>query len=414
MHICILNMPQEYYSPVCGGAVSTVIMESARELIARGHQVSILTITNADPTYEIGQVVPVAARTRDSLSFLQRRWSDLQQRLQHWDWPYYEHFLHSYTRALRQLTPAPDVVIVHNDLAAPRFIKRVLNGTRVIAWLHNENRPDPRNLAANRSAVDHYIAVSSYIRDWTIRHHDILPARITAVLNAVNPQTFYPRPDVDVPPAVVKVLFASRIDRNKGPDLAADAVATLRAEGLPVTLTVAGGIWWYNHGHEMEDPYFRELRDKMERANANYLGHVTRDRIPALFRDHDIVCLLSRSHDPCPLVCLEALGSGCALLASTRGGIPEVCGYPPHTMSGHAPEGGAMLVDPDNPVAVVAALRELVAQPQLLREYKQRGLARAAQRPWSCVAAEVEAIARNLSEGTARPVTGIQAACVAV
>ncbi|MEI8194434.1 MAG: glycosyltransferase family 4 protein [Phycisphaerae bacterium] len=351
MHICILNMPQEYYSPVCGGAVSTVIMETARELIARGHQVSVLTITNDDPVYEVGEVVPVAARTRESLSFLQRRWSDLHQRFQHWDWPYYEHFMRSYTRALRQLQTAPDVVIVHNDLAAPRFIKRALPQTRVIVWLHNENRTDPRNLAANRNVVDHYIAVSSYIRDWTIRQHSIPPAQITAVLNAVNPQTFFPRPDVDVPPALVKVLFASRIDRNKGPDLAADAVATLRAEGLPVSLTVAGGIWWYNHGHEMEDPFFRELRGKMERANANYLGHVTRDRIPALFRTHDIVCLLSRSHDPCPLVCLEALGSGCALLGSTRGGIPEVCGCTAGTGQEGGSGGGAMLVDPDNPVA---------------------------------------------------------------
>ncbi|MGA2163148.1 MAG: hypothetical protein ABSH36_01610, partial [Solirubrobacteraceae bacterium] len=55
---------------------------------------------------------------------------------------------------------------------------------------------------------------------------------------------------VDAP----RVLFLGRIDPNKGPDIAADAVATLRAEGLQVKLTVAGGLWFYGHGREMEDP----------------------------------------------------------------------------------------------------------------------------------------------------------------
>ena len=32
MHVCFLNMPIEYYSPVSGGAVATILMETAREL----------------------------------------------------------------------------------------------------------------------------------------------------------------------------------------------------------------------------------------------------------------------------------------------------------------------------------------------------------------------------------------------
>jgi len=384
MRICVLNMPMEYFSPVSGGAISTVIMESSRELIARGHEVTIMTMVNGDPTYDVGTVAPVAGRTRDDLSFVQRRWSDVRQRIGKWDWPYYEFFRKSYMRRLQELPRAPDVVIVHNDLAAPRFIRNVLPGTKVMTWLHNENRTGPRNILANRTAVDHHITVSGYIRDWTMKHMGVPGEKITAILNAANPETFFPRDGALEPRTPVRVLFASRIDRNKGPDLAADAVATLKSEGLDVTLTIAGGLWWYGHGKEMEDPFFRELKGKMDAAKAEYLGHVTRDFIPELFRAHDIVCLLSRSNDPCPLVCLEALSSGCALLASTRGGIPEVCG------------GGAILVDPDKSTDVTAALRRLVAEPAELRKWKQAGIERAAQRPWACVAEEVERVCGRL------------------
>ena len=193
MHICILNLAVEYYSPVCGGAIATVVMETTRELIAHGHEVTVLTITNDAPTYPVGRVVPLQSRNRESLSFLQRRWSGLRQRFGHWDWPYYEYFMNSYTRALRQLPSRPDVVIVHNDLAAPRFIKQALPGVPVVAWLHNENRTSQRNLEANRTAVDHYVTVSQYIRHWTMRHHAVEPDRITAILNGVNLDTFFPQ-----------------------------------------------------------------------------------------------------------------------------------------------------------------------------------------------------------------------------
>lgn len=389
MHICILNMPAEYYSPVCGGAVATVIRETTQALLAREHEVAVVTIVNQDPTYQVGRVLPLAARHRGNLSFVQRRWSDLRRKVQHWDWPYYEYYLHAVEKTLRQMQPTPDVVIVHNDLVAPRFIKKILPQTKVIVWLHNENRTAECHLLANKKAVDHYIAVSGYIRDWTIKNHQIPPEKITTVLNAVNPESFYPRPDWLQTREPVRVLFASRIDRNKGPDLAADAVTALRAEGLSVQLTVAGGLWWYSQGKENTDPFLKELRGKMEQAQAQYLGHVTREKIPELYRQHDIVCLLSRSEDPCPLVCLEALGSGCALLASPRGGIPEVCA------------GAALLADPNNLAEVTTALRRLVTDPRELLRWKRAGHQRATERPWSCVAQEVEALCESHVSGRA-------------
>jgi len=64
VNICYLNMPIEYYSPTCGGAVSTVMMQQAKELLSRGHRVQVLTLVNHEPQYQVGEVIPLQSPLR--------------------------------------------------------------------------------------------------------------------------------------------------------------------------------------------------------------------------------------------------------------------------------------------------------------------------------------------------------------
>jgi glycosyltransferase involved in cell wall biosynthesis len=379
MHFCFVNMPIEYYSPVSGGAISTIIMNTARELLARGHRATVLTIVNKDETYDIGEVIPVPARQRNDLHFLQRRVSSLRQKLSGWDWPYFEYYLDGVRRKLAALPEAPDAVIVFNDLVSPSYIKKVLPETQVFVWLQNQwnTRFD---MAKTDRATRYFLTCSGSIRRWTAERHKLPLDRFRVVPSGVEHEVFFPRPDYLKPAAAPRVLFLGRIDPNKGPDLAADAVAALRSEGLDVSLTVAGGLWFYGHGREMEDPFFRTLKDKMDAAGANYLGHVPRGRVPAMVREHDIVCVLSRSEEPFGLVALEAMASGCAVIASPRGGLPEACG------------GAALLADPDDLPAIIDAMRKLVTDPDFLARTKRQSVERAARAPWSGCARQIEEI----------------------
>ncbi len=373
MHVAFLNMPIEFYSPVSGGAIATVIMQTSRALITNGHKVSVLTPVNGDETYSVGEVIPIAARTRDDLHFLQRRLSSLRWRLLRWDWPYFEYYLRSAMKTLGAMRDAPDVIVVFNDLVSPKYLKRQLPRAKVVVWLQNEwrTRQDMQETERN---TDLFVACSDYIRQWTARTYNIPPSRFVVAHNSADNTVFTPRADYLNGGDTLRVLFLGRIDPNKGPDLVADAVATLRAEGLPVTLTVGGGLWFYGHGNEMENPYFRELKSKMEAADANYVGHVNRHEAPELYREHDVVCVLSRSQDPFPLVTMEAMASGCAVVASRRGGLPEAC-----TTAG-------ILVEPDNFPEVVGALRALAIDRELLNSQKNKSLARAAEVPWKLCA----------------------------
>lgn len=368
MHFCFLNMPIEFYSPVSGGAISTIIMNTARCLEGLGHRVSVITRMDQNPTYDVGEVVPLTPCGREDLSWWQRRLSGLRWRFNTWDWPFYDYYRGAFEKALRHMQP--DVVVAFNDLVSPCHLRDATPQARVLVWLQNEQRTRLRNVSATARATDAFLACSGYIKSWTNRTHRIDNTQIHTVPSGVDLQTFHPRAGYLKSPPSIRVLFVGRLDPNKGPDLAIDAVSRLRSEGLPVTISIAGAAWFYRRTNESEDPYLLALQLKMADAGAQALGHVPRSQIAEVFRAHDIVCVLSRSNEPFGLVVLEAMASGCAVIASNRGGLPEACG------------GAAELVDPDDDAAVVGALRALVTNPAELQRAKQTGLQRALLASW--------------------------------
>ncbi|HVS72511.1 MAG TPA: glycosyltransferase family 4 protein [Phycisphaerae bacterium] len=384
MHSLFITPPNEFYSPLSGGAVATVIMETARPLLEANHEVTILAPATEDPQYPVGRVLPMHVHSRNDLHFLRRRLNALRTRLARYDWPYYHYYLREIRRLLKTLPAPPDAVTVFNDLVAPKHLRPLLpRSTKMFTWLHNEWRTRQPDIRPIDRSVDKFLTCSHYIADWTTTHYRLPRTRFAPLPNGVNLQTFHPRENFLAPSSPLKVLFLGRIDPNKGPDLAARAVAQLRAENLPLSLTVAGGLWFYNRGNESADPFFQSLQPLMQTANATYLGHVPRDKVPALVRDHDVACVLSRSNEPFGLVALEAMASGLAVIASNRGGLPEACGT------------AGILLNPDDFPSIVSALRTLATNPAALAEQKQKSLARAQSSPWSTVADKLLALTQQ-------------------
>jgi len=371
MDICFLLPPAEYYSPKSGGAVATIAMQHASNLLSRGHSVKILADINGDELYPVGDILPIKSMSKSDLSLAQRGLSRLRRHYEEADLAYYEYYRGSFVSVLNGLASRPDAVVVFNDLVSPIYVKRALPGTKVIVNLQNEQRTRRKDVSATIDSVHTFVACSQYIRKWTGETYNIPAEKLAVINNGVDLDQFRPRQDYLVSQQPLRVLFVGRIDRNKGPDIAADAIASLQKEGIPIRLTVAGGLWFYGHGNEMSDPFFRELRVKMDAVGAEYLGYVTRDKVAAVVREHDVVCVLSRSHDPNPLVCLEAMASGCAVIGADRGGIPD------------AVEQVGLLVDPDDFPAVVDSLRKLATSADTLRIQKEKSYLRALQASWS-------------------------------
>lgn len=398
MHFCFLNMPIEYYSPVSGGAIATIIVNTARCLEDLGHRVSVITRLDGNPAYDVGEVVALEPCGREDLKWWQRRLSGLRWRLNTWDWPFYDYYRRAFQKALRRLSP--DVVVAFNDLVSPEYLREAAPQARVLVWLQNEQGTRRSDLTATMRATDGFLACSNYIQSWTHRRHGIAAARIHTVASGVDLKSFHPHADYQDSATPIKVLFVGRLDPNKGPDLAIDVVGKLRAEGLPVTITVAGGTWFYRRANEPVDPYLVLLREKMRAVGAMELGHVPRSEIAGVFRAHDIVCVLSRSNEPFGLVVLEAMASGCAVVASNRGGLPEACG------------GAAELVDPDDETAVLLAVRSLVADPVKLREARKAACSRARAGTWEVSAAQLLLVVEGLTAEWAQTMGSLREAPV--
>ena len=344
---------------------------------------SVLTTVDKNPTYAVGTVIEIEYKESAKLPPLLRLLSRIRGKLNSWDWPCFDYFLSSVMRGICSLETMPDVVIVFNDLASPEYLKRILPDAKVVVWLHNECRTR-HDIYRTIDSTDLFVANSGYIREWSIATHRIPKDRFVVALNGVDLKAFFPRDAYLSENLPVKVLFIGRIDPNKGPDIVADAVATLRGEGLQVSLTIAGGLWFYGSSDPMSNPYFRTLKAKMHAAGADYLGHVDRHNVPQVVRAHDVVCVLSRTQEPFGLVVLEAMASGCVVIASRRGGLPEACG-----------EAG-ILVNECDFQTVCDELRRLVREQTKLNESKEESLARARRQSWSECASVLETAIRNL------------------
>lgn len=109
-------------------------------------------------------------------------------------------------------------------------------------------------------------------------------------------------PAADLPPGP-KVLLLGRLHREKGHDLAVEALDRM---GTKATLVCAGPGDWYLPPHE----------------RVRFLG--LRHDVAALLRGCDVLLNASRFDEGCPLVLLEAMRAGLPIVAASVGGIPEI------------------------------------------------------------------------------------------
>jgi glycosyltransferase involved in cell wall biosynthesis len=267
----------------------------------------------------------------------------------------------------------PTVALASNSALGFSWVDEHCPQARTVLWLHNVlGRDDVPGLDLCRSptlviANSAYTARASKALGWD--------ATIHTVLNGVDTEAFFPRDDYLASRAddLVRVLLLGRIDPNKGFHRALDALERAHRDGSRFEVALAGPlVSWGGDARQ----YLDELTRQLEALGGRYLGNVSRDAVPALVRGYDLMIVPSLSPEPFGLVALEAMASGLAVIASSRGGLPEACG------------GAGVLVDPDDTEEFASAIREL-SRPAVLRAAKQAAVQRARTRTWDHAAADL-------------------------
>ena len=166
------------------------------------------------------------------------------------------------------------------------------------------------------------------------------------------------------PPDSVVIVQACRSEAWKGHDSLLEALVALRA--------VASWTWWQVGGAQRpnERALLERLREKAERAGVGdrirWLGE--RSDVRHLLAAADIYCQPNLNPEPFGVAFVEALAAGLPVVTTRQGAAEEIldatCG---------------VLVPPQRPAALEAALRDLIADATLRRRLAATAPARAQQ-----------------------------------
>jgi glycosyltransferase involved in cell wall biosynthesis len=202
------------------------------------------------------------------------------------------------------------------------------------------------------NSTDLFLFESAFARDTYQRMIGTPSGLVRCVFNGVTADEFDP---IVKPADATDVVYVGEFRHIKGADLLIDAVARLRGDGKPVTLTLAGD------GEEIETLKAQIHRLGLTEA-VRFIGHV---KARYGFSRGTLLVVPSRG-DSMPYVVIEAAAAGIPMVAANVGGIPEIFGS--HTDALFAPNiVGAMadaiktaLEDPEAALLRARSLRERI------------------------------------------------------
>jgi glycogen(starch) synthase len=136
----------------------------------------------------------------------------------------------------------------------------------------------------------------------------------------VDPTMFTSRPFRPIR-AAPRLLFVGRLHPSKAPEVAIEALASLRRRGVEARLTVAGA--------PVSPEYGKELRAHAERhgvaEHVEWLGYVERGSLNALYADCDVFLYpLRGGFEAQGLTYMEAMAVGTPVVGFPEGGAKEL------------------------------------------------------------------------------------------
>jgi len=257
------------------GGIETASNLLAREFLALGHEVRVVTQTEGNGDFPFG----VIRRPGASELLRQLRWCDL--------------FLQN-NISLRTIWPLFFV-------RRPLFIAHqtwITNPDGSIGWQHRLKRFVLRYTTS--------LAISRAIADQ-------LPGPSVQVGNPYDDKVFNGIPPE---PRTKELIFVGRLVSDKGADLLLEAMALLESKPR---LTIAGD------GPERAR-LEKRARDLQLQSRVDFIGSQASEPLAKLLRQHQILVVPSRWREPFGIVALEGIACGCVAVGSADGGLAEAIG----------------------------------------------------------------------------------------
>jgi glycosyltransferase involved in cell wall biosynthesis len=157
---------------------------------------------------------------------------------------------------------------------------------------------------------------------------------------------------------VLKLVYCGRVTPEKGVMTIVQALSHLPSHNPKVTLTIIG---------DGPADYVAKLVEFCRRENTyervNYYGKVSREKIPDLLPQFDILVVPSIWPDPLPRNIQEGMAMGLVVVGSNVGGIPEILS-----------DGvNGLCFRPGDAINLAQCIEKLINQPELIEKYSKAG-----------------------------------------
>ncbi|QDU25183.1 Glycogen synthase [Anatilimnocola aggregata] len=290
----------------------------------------------------------------------------------------------------------PEIVIFSNILTAgcvPELKRRL--PAKVLVLLQGDDiflrelKPADlqQALAEIRRLSDHvdgFLAHSRYYADAMSEFLGIDRAKIYLLPLGVHGSDLVP--DVTVDPTTAgttsrppTVGYLARLAPEKGLHILAEA--WLRLRKMPGTenaqLKIAG--WMGAQNHDYAHSIFQQFDKVGLRDEYEYLGEVDRAGKLHLLRSIDVLSVPTTYQEPKGLFVLEALAAGVPVVQPAHGAFPEML----------TELGGGLLHRPEDAHHLAERLHEMLTNPELHQQLRERGQIAVLERRTNRVAAEV-------------------------
>lgn len=336
MKILMLN----YEYPPLGGGASPVTKSLSEELVKLGHAVDVVTMgfkglkqeeeINGVKIYRVPSIRKKqgVCQTHEMLSYC-----------------------YSAYRFLPGLLKKNKYDINHTHFIIPTGLVSYLLRSK-IPYIITSHGSDVPNYNPDRFGIQHellrplwnaifrnadYItSPTEYLKDLILENVDKekYSDKVKIIPNGISPENFNPKKKEK------KILVVTRLFERKGVQYVIDAMKGI----TDYELVICG-----------DGPYKEKLEQQIKSINANnihLLGFVSNEQLKNEYETSSIFVLPSSSEN-FPVVLLEAMASGCAIITSNVTGCPEVVGDT------------ALLVDPKESGEINKALVRLISDDEL-------------------------------------------------
>jgi glycosyltransferase involved in cell wall biosynthesis len=199
--------------------------------------------------------------------------------------------------------------------------------------------------------VETFIAVSDYYVPVMAKLLAIPESRIAVVPLGINMKGYERRPPRAGRGDVFRVGYFARLAPEKGLHILAEAYILFRQKARPDPGRIAFDAAGYLGRAEV--PYLEKVKRRLEEAGLadefTYHGAVDRDGKLAFLRTLDVMSVPATYDEPKGVFLLEAMASGVPVVQPRRGAFTEIV----------EKTDGGVLVAPDDPAALARGLHEL-------------------------------------------------------